>query len=202
NARFGGEVEQAYDAARSSSRARAVLTAIVIFIVFTSGVVILWIGSNDVEAGLISPGRLGQFVLYAAFAAAALGQLSEVWGEVSAASGASERLFEILRVKSQITAPASPRAMPVPARGDVSFEGVSFAYPTRPDALAVDGVSLSVRAGEKVAIVGPSGAGKSTLFHLLLPFYDPTQGTIAVDGVPIRDADPREVRSRIALVPQ
>jgi ATP-binding cassette subfamily B protein len=141
-------------------------------------------------------------VLYAAFAAAGLGQLSEVWGEVSAASGASERLFEILRVKSAISAPASPRAMPVPARGDVGFEKVSFAYPTRLDALAVNGVSLTVRAGEKVAIVGPSGAGKSTLFHLLLRFYDPATGVISFDGVPIREADPRDLRSRIALVPQ
>ena len=202
NKRFGGEVEQAYEAARSSTSARSVLTAIIIFIVFTSVVLILWIGSHDVLTGSITPGRLGQFVLYAAFAAAALGQLSEVWGEVSAASGASERLFEILRVKSQITAPATPRALPVPARGDVSFEGVSFAYPSRPDALAVDGVSLSVRAGEKVAIVGPSGAGKSTLFHLLLRFYDPAAGVISVDGVPIKAADPQDVRSRIALVPQ
>jgi ATP-binding cassette subfamily B protein len=202
NARFGSEVEQAYNAARSSTSARSVLTAIIIFIVFTSVVLILWIGSHDVLTGAISPGRLGQFILYAAFAAAALGQLSEVWGEVSAASGASERLFEILRVKSQVTAPASPRPMPVPARGDVSFEGVSFAYPMRPEALAVDGVSLSVRAGEKVAIVGPSGAGKSTLFHLLLRFYDPAAGTISFDGVPIRAADPHEVRARIALVPQ
>jgi ATP-binding cassette subfamily B protein len=202
NARFGGEVEQAYEAARSSTGARSVLTAIIIFIVFTSVVLILWIGSHDVLTGSISPGRLGQFVLYAVFAAAALGQLSEVWGDVSAASGASERLFEILRVKSQITAPASPQALPVPARGDVSFEAVSFAYPTRPDALAVDGVSLVVRTGEKVAIVGPSGAGKSTLFHLLLRFYDPASGTISFDGVPIRAADPREVRARIALVPQ
>ena len=202
NARFGSEVEQAYNAARSSTSARSVLTAIIIFIVFTSVVLILWIGSHDVLTGAISPGRLGQFILYAAFAAAALGQLSEVWGEVSAASGASERMFEILRVKSQVTAPASPRPMPVPARGDVSFEGVSFAYPMRPEALAVDGVSLSVRAGEKVAIVGPSGAGKSTLFHLLLRFYDPAAGTISFDGVPIRAADPHEVRARIALVPQ
>ena len=201
-ARFGGEVEQAYEAARSSTRARAVLTAIIIFIVFTSVVLILWIGSHDVLTGSITPGRLGQFVLYAAFAAAGLGQLSEVWGEVSAASGASERLFEILRVRSAISAPASPRALPVPARGDVAFENVSFAYPTRPDTRAVDGISLSVRAGEKVAIVGPSGAGKSTLFHLLLRFYDAAQGTISIDGVAVRDADPRELRSRIALVPQ
>jgi ATP-binding cassette subfamily B protein len=202
NARFGGEVEQAYEAARTSTRARAVLTAIIIFIVFSSVVAILWVGSHDVATGAITMGRLGQFVLYAAFAAASLGQLSEVWGEVSAASGASERLFEILRVKSAVTAPASPRAMPVPARGDVGFEAVSFAYPTRPDVLAVDGVSLAVRAGEKVAIVGPSGAGKSTLFHLLLRFYDPASGSIAFDGVPIVAADPREVRTRIALVPQ
>jgi ATP-binding cassette subfamily B protein len=202
NARFGGEVEQAYRAARDSTKARAVLTAIIIFIVFTSVVMILWVGSHDVLTGSISPGRLGQFILYAAFAAAGLGQLSEVWGEVSAASGAAERLFEILHVKSSITAPASPKAMPVPARGDVVLDHVSFAYLTRPDALAVDGVSLSVRAGEKVAIVGPSGAGKSTLFHLLLRFYDPASGTISFDGVPIRDADPREVRARIALVPQ
>jgi ATP-binding cassette subfamily B protein len=202
NARFGGEVEQAYDAARTSTRARSVLTAIIIFIVFSSVVAILWIGSHDVLAGTISPGRLGQFVLYAAFAAAGLGQLSEVWGEVSAASGAAERLFEILNVKSQVAAPASPLAMPVPARGDLSFDNVAFAYPTRPDAMAVDGVSLSVRAGEKVAIVGPSGAGKSTLFHLLLRFYDPLTGMISLDGVPIKAADPRELRARIALVPQ
>jgi ATP-binding cassette subfamily B protein len=202
NARFGGGVEQAYQAARSSTRARSVLTFIIIFIVFSSVVAILWVGSHDVLTGSISPGRLGQFVLYAAFAATGLGQLSEVWGEVSAASGAAERLFEILRVKSQIIAPASPRVLPAPARGDIGFDNVSFAYPTRPDVLAIDGVSLSVRAGEKVAIVGPSGAGKSTLFHLLLRFYDPASGVIALDGVPIRSADPREVRSRIALVPQ
>jgi ATP-binding cassette subfamily B protein len=202
NARFGGEVEQAYEAARSSTRARAILTAIIIFIVFTSVVAILWVGSHDVLTGAITPGRLGQFVLYAAFAAAGLGQLSETWGEVSAASGAAERLFEILRVKPQITAPPTPLALPVPPRGDVGLENVGFAYPTRPGVQAVDGVSLSVRAGEKVAIVGPSGAGKSTLFHLLLRFYDPLAGTISFDGVPIRAADPREMRARIALVPQ
>jgi ATP-binding cassette, subfamily B, bacterial len=200
--RFGGEVEQAYEAARSSTRARAVLTLIIIFIVFSSVVAILWVGSHDVLTGQITPGRLGQFVLYAAFAATGLGQLSEVWGEVSAASGAAERLFEILRVKSQITAPPQPAALPQPARGDVGFEKVSFAYPARPDVLAIDNVSLAVKAGEKVAIVGPSGAGKSTLFHLLLRFYDPARGSISLDGVPVRSADPVDVRSRIALVPQ
>ncbi|MDE2601127.1 MAG: ATP-binding cassette domain-containing protein [Bradyrhizobium sp.] len=202
NARFGGEVEQAYEAARTSTRARSVLTAIIIFIVFTSVVVILWIGSHDVLTGAITPGRLGQFVLYAAFAATGLGQLSEVWGELSAASGAAERLFEILRVKTQIAAPATPRALPAPGRGDVSFENVRFAYPSRPTTAVVDGVSFKISAGEKVAIVGPSGAGKSTLFHLLLRFYDPESGTISIDGVPIKAADPQAVRGRIALVPQ
>ena len=201
-ARFGKAVEQAYEAARSSTQARAILTAIIIFIVFTSVVAILWVGSHDVLTGTISPGRLSQFVLYTAFAAAGLGQLSEVWGEVSAASGAAERLFELLRVKPEITAPAAPRALPAPARGDVAFDKVSFAYPMRAEVSAIDRVSFSVRAGEKVAIVGPSGAGKSTLFHLLLRFYDPTSGTISFDGVPISSADPHELRSRIALVPQ
>ncbi|HEX7882060.1 MAG TPA: ABC transporter ATP-binding protein/permease [Afipia sp.] len=200
--RFGGEVERAYIAARSSTRARAFLTATVIFLIFASVVAILWIGSHDVLTGQISAGRLGQFVLYAAFAAGALGELSQVWGEISQASGASERLFEILRIKPDIAAPVHPRALPVPPRGDVSFENVRFAYPTRPDHLAVDGVSFAVKAGEKVAVIGPSGAGKSTLFHLLLRFYDPASGTISVDGVPVRDADPSAVRARIALVPQ
>jgi ATP-binding cassette subfamily B protein len=200
--RFGGEVEQAYEAARTSTQARAVLTAIIIFIVFTSVVAILWIGSHDVLIGSITPGRLGQFVLYTAFAAAALGQLSEVWGEVAAASGAAERLFEILHVQPEITTPATPRALPSPARGEVGFDHVSFAYPARPEVNVLDAVSLNVRPGEKVAIVGPSGAGKSTLFHLLLRFYDPKAGAISLDGVPVRSADPRELRARIALVPQ
>ena len=202
NARYGSDVEDAYEAARRSHMARSILTAVIIFIIFTSVVVILWVGSHDVLIGTMTPGRLGQFVLYAVFAAAGLGQLSEVWGELSAAAGAAERLFELLHVKPEIAAPAAPRALPLPARGDVAFDRVSFAYPTRPDVLAVDGVSLSVKAGEKVAIVGPSGAGKSTLFHLLLRFYDPKSGAIGFDGVPIESVDPHDLRARIALVPQ
>ncbi len=202
SARFGAEVGRAFGAARDSTRARALLTAIVIFLIFSSVVAILWIGSHDVLTGQISAGRLGQFILYAAFAAGALGELSQVWGEISAASGASERLFEILRMKPAISAPAQPRALPQPARGDIAFDAVRFAYPTRPDHKVIDNVSFSVRAGEKVAVVGPSGAGKSTLFHLLLRFYDPAGGAISFDGMPIRDVTPQDLRAHIALVPQ
>jgi ATP-binding cassette subfamily B protein len=200
--RFGVEVERAYVAARSSTRARAFLTAIVIFLVFSSIVAVLWVGSHDVLTGQITAGRLGQFLLYAALAAGALSELSQVWGDVSAASGAAERLFEILRLKPAISAPASPVALPLPPRGDVAFANVRFAYPTRLETDVVDGISFAVKAGEKVAIVGPSGAGKSTLFHLLLRFYDPQSGGISFDGVDIHDADPRDVRARTALVPQ
>ncbi len=201
-ARFGGEVESAYRAARGSTRARALLTAVIIFIVFASVVMILWIGSHDVMSGDMSAGRLGQFILYAGFAAAGLGQLSEVWGEIASASGAAERLFEILRIKPEIAPPASPRPLPTPARGDLAFEQVSFAYPARPDVRVLHEVSFTVRAGERVAIVGPSGAGKSTLFHLLLRYYDPASGRVVFDGVPVSEADPHDVRGRIALVPQ
>jgi ATP-binding cassette subfamily B protein len=200
--RFAAAVERAFDAARQSTRARALLTAIIIFLVFSSVVVILWVGAQDVLAGRTTPGTLGQFILYAVFAASGLGQLSEVWGELSQASGAAERLTELLAVEPEIEAPTHPVPLPAPARGEVSFDGVRFAYPTRPDVFVLDGVSFHVRPGEKVAIVGPSGAGKSTVFHLLLRFYDPSAGTISFDGVRVADADPGELRRRIALVPQ
>ncbi|MGO4712466.1 ABC transporter ATP-binding protein/permease [Bradyrhizobium sp. 2TAF24] len=202
SSRFGAEVGRAFDAARYSTRARAFLTAIVIFLIFSSVVAILWVGSHDVLTGHISAGRLGQFVLYAAFAAGGLGELSQVWGEISAAAGASERLFEILRVQPDIAAPAAPKTLPQPPRGDIAFTDVRFAYPTRPQHVVVDGVSFTVRAGERVAVVGPSGAGKSTLFHLLMRFYDPSGGVVSFDGVPIPDVTPQDLRSRIALVPQ
>ncbi len=171
--RFAGAVERAFEAARQSTRARAILTAIIIFLVFGSVVVILWVGAQDVLAGRTTPGTLGQFILYAVFAASGLGQLSEVWGELSQASGAAERLTELLAIEPDIKAPPHPVALPSPARGEVAFEAVRFAYPTRGDVFVLDGVSFHVSPGEKVAIVGPSGAGKSTVFHLLLRFYDP-----------------------------
>ncbi len=200
--RFGEAVERAYRAAVESTRARAILTAVAIFLVFSSVVVVLWVGAQDVLAGDITPGRLSQFVLYAVFAASGLGQLSETWGEVSQAAGAAERLFEILNVRPVIEVPAQPQALPDPPRGEIAFEAVRFAYPTRPEILALDGVSFRVRRGEKVAIVGPSGAGKSTVFQLILRFYDPSSGTVTFDGVPLAKADPGALRRRIALVPQ
>jgi ATP-binding cassette, subfamily B, bacterial len=200
--RFGAAVERAFAAARASTRARALLTAISIFLVFASVVVVLWVGAQDVLDGRISPGRLSQFVLYAVLAAAGLGQLSEVWGEVSQAAGAAERLFEILELRPAIVPPARPTTLPEPPRGETAFAEVRFAYPTRPSTWALDGVSFSVRRGEKLAIVGPSGAGKSTIFHLILRFYDPVSGSITFDGVALPRLDPLALRSRIALVPQ
>jgi ATP-binding cassette, subfamily B, bacterial len=200
--RFGEAVERAFMAARQSITARALLTAIAIFLVFASVVVVLWVGAQDVLSGRMSAGRLSQFVLYAVFAAAGLGQLSEVWGEVSQASGAAERLFEILNVRPAIVKPAQPAALPQPARGEIAFAGVRFSYPTRAAIPVLDDVSFSVRQGEKLAIVGPSGAGKSTIFHLILRFYDPVSGMITFDGVPLTDVDPLALRRQIALVPQ
>jgi ATP-binding cassette subfamily B protein len=200
--RFGAAVERAFVAACDSIRARAILTAIAIFLVFASVVVVLWVGAQDVLSGRLSGGRLSQFVLYAVFAAAGLGQLSEVWGEISQASGAAERLFEILNVRSAIVAPPRPLALPEPSRGEVAFADVSFAYPSRPENLVLDRISFEIKRGEKVAIVGPSGAGKSTIFHLILRFYDPSAGVIRFDGVPVVEVDPLALRQRIALVPQ
>jgi ATP-binding cassette subfamily B protein len=200
--RFGDAVERAFRAALLSTRARAILTAIAIFLVFASVVVVLWFGALDVLAGRITPGRLSQFVLFAVFAAAALGELSQVGGEVAAASGAAERLFELLAVKPLIERPLHPVALPQPPRGEIAFEEVTFAYPARPQVRVLDGISFRIQRGEKVALVGPSGAGKSTIFHLMLRFYDPASGTIRLDGVKLTEADPAELRARTALVPQ
>ena len=178
------------------------LTGFAIFLVTTSVVVVLWIGAQQVLTAAITPGRLGQFILYAVFAAGALGSLSEIGGEIAAASGAAERLFEILAIKPAIFRPEQPLALPLPPRGEAAFEDVVFSYPTRPNVSALNGVSFSVRQGEKLAIVGPSGAGKSTIFHLLLRFYDPMSGRITLDGLRLADLDPAELRGRMALVPQ
>jgi len=200
--RFGAAVERAYAAALNSTRARAVLTGIIIFLAAASVVVILWVGAQDVLTGHMTAGTLSQFVLFAVFAASGLGQLSEVWGEVSQAAGSAERLGELLAIEPTIQAPALPRTLPTPARGEVAFDNVRFAYPTRPQSPVLDGLSFKVRPGERVAIVGPSGAGKSTVFHLLLRFYDPLAGQVTFDGMRVDAVDPHDLRSRIALVPQ
>jgi ATP-binding cassette, subfamily B, bacterial len=200
--RFRQAVERAYEAARNSIRSRACLTGIAIFLVATSIIVVLWIGAQQVLAGQITPGRLGQFILYAVLAGSALGSLSEIGGEVAQASGAAERLFEILAIRPAIAAPPHPLKLPSPARGEIEFADVHFSYPTRPNVSALNGISFAVRPGEKLAIVGPSGAGKSTIFHLLLRYYDPVTGLITFDGVELPRLDPADLRARIALVPQ
>jgi ATP-binding cassette subfamily B protein len=200
--RFAGAVERAFAAAKARTKARAGLTALAIFLVFASVVGILWYGAQDVLAGTMTGGRLGQFVLYAVFAAAATGELSEVWGEINQAAGSAERLGELLAVQSAIKSPSQPVPLPEPPRGEIAFRDVTFHYPSRPAISALAGVSFGAKKGERVAIVGPSGAGKTTIFALLLRFYDPQKGTVSVDGVPVNQADLHALRSRFAIVPQ
>lgn len=200
--RFATAVDGAFGAARASIVARSALTAFAIFMIFASIVVVLWIGAQQVVAGSVSPGTLGQFMLYSVFAAGSFGALSEVWSELSQASGAAERLGELLAEVPSVAAPVHPQALPVPARGALRFADVSFSYPSRPDRSALYDLDFEVRPGETVALVGPSGAGKSTVFALIERFYDPVAGRILVDGVDVRDADLVALRQRVALVPQ
>jgi len=199
---FATRVEGAFATALNRIRQRAFLVATVILLVFGAVGVILWIGGHDVVAGRITAGQLSAFVFYAVIVASAAGTISEVIGDVQRAAGATERLFELLAIEPAIRVPEHPVALPVPARGTVRLEDVTFHYPSRPDAAALSDFSLDVRAGEKVALVGPSGAGKTTVFQLLLRFYDPQRGTVAIDGIDLREADPADVRARLALVPQ
>lgn len=199
---FSDRVEGAFGAAVRRVRARAALTAIVILLVFGGVGTILWIGGHDVLAGRLSVGELSAFIFYAVLVAGATGAVSEVVGDLQRAAGATERLTELLAVEPAIAAPANPVPMPEPARGAVAFEDVTFRYPSRPDTAALSDFTLDIQPGEKIALVGPSGAGKSTVFQLLLRFYDPQAGRIALDGVELRAADPKELRARIGLVPQ
>ncbi|MCC0015460.1 MAG: ATP-binding cassette domain-containing protein [Rhodobiaceae bacterium] len=199
---FSGAVERAFEAARSSTAARAVLTAIALFLVFGSVVLVLWTGAQNVLDGTMTPGRLSQFVLYSAFAAGALGELSQVWGEVQQAAGAAERLSELLETKPQITAPEDADALPLPVVGALAFDKVSFAYPVRKGQPVLDKLSFKVAPGERLALVGPSGAGKSTVLQLIMRYYDPDAGVITFDRADISRLDPRALRQQIALVPQ
>ncbi len=200
--RYRNVVEVAFSAARQRLMARAGLTALVIFLVFAFIVGILWAGAQDVLEGTMSSGQLSQFVLYALFSAMSMAALTEVWGEIQLAAGAAERLFELLAIEPEIQVVSNPESLPEPARGRVQFDAVDFSYPARPEITALGAFSFVAEPGETVAIVGPSGAGKSTVFRLLLRFYDPRSGTVSVDGVDLRAANPINVRERMAIVPQ
>ncbi|SPH18785.1 Putative multidrug export ATP-binding/permease protein [Defluviimonas aquaemixtae] len=201
-AEFGRVTEESFRTAKARIQTRAVMTVIVIFLVFAGVVGVLWIGARDVRAGLMTPGELVQFVIYAVMAAGSVAALSEIWGELQRAAGATERLVELLSATDTVRDPESPVALPRPARGEITFEGVTFHYPSRPEQSALDGVELHVRPGESVALVGPSGAGKTTVIQLLLRFYDPDQGRITIDGVNLSDMARSDFRRAIALVPQ
>lgn len=200
--RFNRGIVSAFEAARGSVLARSGLTFVAIFSISGSVVGVLWFGSRDVLSGALSPGTLGQFMLYSVFAAGALGALSEVWGELSQAAGAAERIAELMTERPEIAAPEDPLPFAASSRGLVEFEDVSFAYPARPGQRSLHGVSFAVESGETVAVVGPSGAGKSTLFSLILRYYDAQAGRVMIDGVDVSRADPRALRRRIAVVPQ
>jgi len=201
-AHFSAAAEEAFQAARATTAARALVTAFAIFFAFASVIGVLWLGAQDVLAGRMTGGMLSQFVLYAVFAASALGQLSEVWNEISQAAGAAGRISEILKVRPAIAAPADPTPFPEPARGEICFDKVRFAYARQDGQDVLCDLSFTVRSGETIAIVGPSGAGKSTVFQLLMRFYDPLDGVIRIDGTDISQTDPGDLRARIALVPQ
>lgn len=201
-ARFGNAVDATFSAARRRIRLRAIMTAIVIGLIFGSVTLVLWEGAVDVAAGRISGGSIAAFVLTGGLVAGAFGSLTEVYGDLLRGAGAAGRLSELLAEVPEIRAPEHPVALPEPALGALEFDNITFRYPTRPDISALHEFSLSVAPGETVAVVGPSGAGKTTLFQLIERFYDPASGEVRLDGVPLKQADPAEIRRRIAIVPQ
>jgi ATP-binding cassette subfamily B protein len=200
--RFSDAVERVFATAKRRIGIRAVLTALMIFLMIGAIVLVIWEGAVDVAAGRMSGGTIAAFILCGGLLAGAFGALSEVFGDLLRAAGASERLAELLQAEPEIRAPAKPEELPSPARGELVFEHVTFHYPTRRETSALEDFTLKVRARERLAVVGPSGAGKSTLFQLAERFYDPTGGRILLDGVDLREADPADIRQRIAMVPQ
>lgn len=200
--RYGDQVEAAFSVAMRRSLTSALLSGVATFLTFGAIGVVLWIGGHQVLAGTLSGGELSAFLFYAIVVAGAVGSLSDLIGQLLRGAGASERLMELLEVRPAVLPPEQPQALPAEPRGEIELERLKFIYPSRPDTAALDGLSLVVEPGERLALVGPSGAGKSTLFQLLLRFYDPAEGVIRFDGVDIRQVDPAALRSRIALVPQ
>src|SRR6185503_16120090 len=202
-ASFGRHAEAAYGAGVARIRQKAFLISTVMLIAFSAVGVIMWIGGHDVLAGRMTPGELSAFVFYAAIVAGGAGTVAEVWGELQRAAGAAERLMELLGTAARIVAPALPAAAPAASGARaIEFDEIGFAYPSRPEILALQRFRLRIEPGERAALVGPSGAGKSTLFALLLRFYDPQHGAVRIDGVDLRDMDPRSARGLIAVVPQ
>ncbi len=200
--RFGAAIATAVDTARRRIRAQAWVTAAAITLIFGAITLVLWSGAHDVIDGTMSAGTLGQFVLYALIGGGSVGALAEVWNELQRAAGGMGRIAELLNETPTIRAPASPRRLPAPVKGEIRFDNVSFHYPSRPDLPALDDFNLTVNPGETVALVGPSGAGKSTVFSMLLRFHDAQSGSVRIDGVDLRDLDPAHLREHIALVPQ
>ncbi|TJZ83321.1 ABC transporter transmembrane domain-containing protein [Paracoccus hibiscisoli] len=201
-ARFDEVTEQSYRVARTRIGTRAVMTAIVIFLIFGGVIGVLWVGARDVQNGVMTAGQLVQFVIYAILVASAAGALSEIWGELQRAAGATERLAELLSAQDTLTDPSMPVPLPAPLRGQIGFHGVGFNFPSRPDVPALHGFDLTIRPGETVALVGPSGAGKTTVIQLIQRFWDPQSGQVTLDGIDLRDLARVDLRSRIALVPQ
>ena len=201
-AQFGEMTETAYDVSRRRIKTRAFLTVIVIFLVFAGIVGVLWMGARDVRAGVMTEGTLIQFVIYSVLVAGAVAALSEIWSELQRAAGATERLVELLNADDTVNDPAAPQVLPQPVKGEISFQGVSFRYPSRPDVSALDQVSLTVAPGETVAFVGPSGAGKTTIIQLIQRFYDPNEGAVTLDGLPLTALQRDDFRKFIAMVPQ
>ncbi len=201
-ARFNAGVEAAYDKSVGRMATRAMMTAMVITLVFGGVALVLWLGAQDVLQHKMSNGKLIQFVMLAIFTAGSVANLNETWGDVQKAAGAMARIDELLQSEPNIKAPANAAVLPAPARGEIAFSDVRFAYPSRPDQLVLDGFSLHIQPGETIALVGPSGAGKSTVFKLLLRYYDYEEGRIDLDGIDIRAADPKAVRERLSLVAQ
>lgn len=202
SSRFTNAADTAFQAARTATLARSFLTGFAIFIIGASIVAVLWIGANSVLAGKMTGGELSQFLLYSILAAGSLATLSEIWGELSSAAGAAERLAELLEVKPDIAAPAAPKTLPDAHNAPIEFKSACFSYEGAADRPVLREVSLKIKPGETVALVGPSGAGKSTLFHLLTRFYDPDAGSVSFGGIDLRDLDPADLRRHIALVPQ
>ena len=200
--RFSQHLDAVFGTARARIRARAALIAIVIVLAFGAIGFILWTGGHDVINGRISAGQLSAFVFYAVIVASAVGTISEVFGDLQRAAGATERLMELLNTVPAIQPPAQPQVLPTPVRGELQFDQVQFHYPSRPDTAALDAFSLQIKPGERIALVGPSGAGKSTAFQLLLRFYDPEAGTVRLDGLDLKTLEPQLLRQHIALVPQ